>query len=70
MVGVEDTGREAVEKEAIELARKMEAITVTHDSDDEWEDDAGEEAEAEKVAQVMETVLTVTADELSTTEIS
>lgn len=68
MVGIEDTSGDTTEKEAIELARRMESMAVTPDSDDEWEDDAGEEAEAEKVAEVMETVLTATADEASTAE--
>jgi hypothetical protein len=68
MVGIQDSGRDTAEREAIELATEMEAMAITPYSDDEWEDDAGEEAEGEEVAEVMQTVLTASADEGSTEE--
>ncbi|KAJ7284755.1 hypothetical protein C8J57DRAFT_1497640 [Mycena rebaudengoi] len=62
MQGANEVGREAAEAEAIILAAQMEAMDLAVESDSEWEDDNGEEAEKEHVAEMMETVLTTATD--------
>jgi hypothetical protein len=62
MEGVEDTGREAAEKAAVDLAAQMESLAVDEDSDSEWEEYDGDDAEEERVAELIETVLTAATD--------
>jgi hypothetical protein len=62
MEGVEDTGREAAEKAAVDLAARMESLAVDEDSDSEWEEYDGDDAEEERVAELIETVLTAATD--------
>ncbi|KAJ7229592.1 hypothetical protein C8J57DRAFT_1092490 [Mycena rebaudengoi] len=62
MDGVQELGREAAEAEALDFAAQMENTVVADDSDSDWEEDDGEEAEEERVAEMMETVLTTATD--------
>ncbi|KAJ7223797.1 hypothetical protein C8J57DRAFT_1535947 [Mycena rebaudengoi] len=62
MDGVQELGREAAEAEALDFAAQMENTVVADDSDSDWEEDDGEEAEEERVAEMMETVLTAAID--------
>ncbi|KAJ6613135.1 hypothetical protein B0H10DRAFT_2222454 [Mycena sp. CBHHK59/15] len=55
--------REELERQVITLAWEIEFMMLAVDSNDEWEDDPGEEADGEEVAEAMETVLTMAADE-------
>ncbi|KAJ7265306.1 hypothetical protein C8J57DRAFT_1230307 [Mycena rebaudengoi] len=47
MEGVEDTGREAAEKAAVDLAVWIESLAIDEDSDSEWEEYDGDYAEEE-----------------------
>ncbi|KAJ7266177.1 hypothetical protein C8J57DRAFT_1436117 [Mycena rebaudengoi] len=62
MEGVEETGKEAAEMAAVDLADRMERLAVEEDSDSEWEEYDGDDAEEERVAELIETVLTAATD--------